>query len=72
MTIGNGELFNEHLLIPNSNALLLIPSLSIIKLHNSSEGGLIELQVFIIYIKDKLQSIGHQIKNIFPNNSGFS
>ncbi len=50
MTMGNGEFSNEHRLTPNFNALLLIPSLSMIKLHNSSEGGLIELLVLIIYI----------------------
>ena len=51
MTIGRGEFSKIALLIPNSNALLLIPSLSTIKLHNSSEGGLIGLlELIIIWI----------------------
>ena len=45
------EFSNMDLLIPNCNALSLIPSLSIIKLDNWSDGGLIGLLVFIIYIK---------------------
>ena len=47
--MGNGEFSKEHLFTPKFKASWLIPSLSIIKLHKSSEGGSIELVVFIIF-----------------------
>ena len=53
MTIGNGEFSKEALFTPNANALWLIPSLSIRKLHNSSEGGLMQLVGFIIYLEQR-------------------
>ena len=60
-----------HLLTPNCNALLLIPSFPIIKLHNSSEGGSIALPVLIIYKLDRVRPFVITLRIIFLIKADF-